>query len=53
MDLKKLRIGAPLSNLKLPSVNPFLDEFVLMRVGGRFLKSGLPDLIAHPVILSY
>lgn len=36
---------------KLLMLNPFLDEFGILRVGGRIQKSNLPFNIKHPIIL--
>lgn len=36
----------------LASLNPFLDDQGVMRVGGRLQKAGLHPAVAHPVILN-
>ena len=38
-------------NGKLLTLNPFLDENKVMRVGGRLTASNLPESVMHPIIL--
>ncbi|XP_043263201.1 uncharacterized protein LOC122403641 [Colletes gigas] len=51
-ELKKLRTGQALpKSSTLRSLNPFLDETGLIRVGGRLKEAQLPFNQRHPVIL--
>lgn len=51
-ELKLLSNGIPLpSNNPLYSLDAFLDESGVLRVGGRLSNSSLPNSIKHPVII--
>ena len=51
-ELNCLRNGASVSiRSKLSSLDPFLDEFGIMRVGGRLQQSQLPYDNKHPTVL--
>ena len=51
-ELNCLRNGASVSiRSKLSSLNPFLDEFGVIRVGGRLQQSQLPYDNKHPIVL--
>ena len=49
MDLIKMS-KLPLND-SLSSINPFIDEHGLLRVGGRLKLSNFPPDVAHPIIL--
>ena len=53
VELKRLEMGKPiLMTSKLLSLNPFLDNNGILRVGGRLQKSKMPDVSKHQVILT-
>lgn len=40
------------SNSKILSLHPFMDNFGLLRVGGRLANSDFADVKKHPILLS-
>lgn len=52
-EFAELSQGRPVSkNSAIVSLNPFLDEHKIIRVGGRLKHSNLPNQIKHPILLS-
>ena len=51
-DIENLHAGKELHrHSKLLTLNPFIDECGILRVGGRLQKSALPHEVKHPQIL--
>lgn len=50
-DLKALKANVNTKSKKLSSLNPFLDEHNIIRVGGRLRHSSLPFNHKHPILL--
>lgn len=52
-EIDRLKVGASIKKKSvLRSLDPFLDENSLLRVGGRIAKSSLPLEKKHPLIIS-
>ncbi|XP_047541323.1 uncharacterized protein LOC125074140 [Vanessa atalanta] len=47
--VKSMNVG---TKSKIKALNPFLDKFGLLRVGGRMENSELPDNSKHPIIIN-
>lgn len=53
-EYSKLLMKEPISTKsKIASLNPFIDNNLLMRVGGRLINSNLPMETRHPIIIPY
>lgn len=51
-EIRRLKKGeSMLKQSRLSSLNPFLDEMGVLRVGGRLKNSSLPEDTKHPVVL--
>ncbi|XP_076388980.1 uncharacterized protein LOC143264668 [Megachile rotundata] len=50
-DIKDLKTGRLHSKSKLKSLNPFIDDLGLLRVGGRLQNSDIPFEQKHPILL--
>ena len=54
IELQKIkdgRIGTLKKGSRLYKLNPFIDSFGLLRVGGRMRRSSLAESVRHPLIL--
>lgn len=51
-DLKRLKNKLPVSSSSpLKTLNPFVDENGLIRVGGRLVHANMPDSFKYPILL--
>lgn len=53
-EINTLKSGKYVSKVShLKSLNPYIDEFQILRVGGRLRNSNLPTDLKNPIILGY
>ncbi|XP_015524538.1 uncharacterized protein LOC107227804 [Neodiprion lecontei] len=50
-DIDRIMNKETLKNYKLASLNPFVDEHVFLRVGGRLKRAEIPYEQKHPILL--